>query len=74
MNRERNIVPGVEKKVIKNGNLTLKVNSVDWSVDEMGKIAKDNGGDIFSSNFFKNTQNEIFCILFLIKILCRFRI
>jgi hypothetical protein len=46
-----------DKRVIKNGDLTMKVNSVDGSVEEIGQIAKDNGGDVFSSNFYKNTKN-----------------
>lgn len=47
-----------DKKIIKNGNLTLKVDSVDTAVSEIEKIAKNNGGDIFSSNFFKNNQDQ----------------
>lgn len=47
----------VEKKVIKNGELTLKVDKVDESADKITAIAKENGGEISSSNFFKNKNN-----------------
>ncbi len=46
-----------DKKVIKDGDLTLKVDNVDNAVTQIEKIAKDNGGDLFSSNFFKNSQD-----------------
>ncbi len=46
-----------EKKIIKNGNLNLKVVKIDKSVEEISKIAKNNGGDIFSTNFFQNSKN-----------------
>lgn len=48
----------VDKKIIKNGNLTLKVDKVDDAVKSIGEIAKANGGDIFSSNFYKNSQDQ----------------
>ncbi|MFZ2193250.1 MAG: DUF4349 domain-containing protein [Candidatus Moraniibacteriota bacterium] len=48
----------VDKKIIKNGNLTLKVDSVDEAVIAIEKIAKNNSGDIFSSNFSKNNQDQ----------------
>ncbi|MFA6973786.1 MAG: DUF4349 domain-containing protein [Parcubacteria group bacterium] len=41
-----------DKKVIKNGDLTLKVNSVDKAAENISKISKDNGGDVFSSNVY----------------------
>lgn len=42
----------IDKKIIKNGNLTLKVNSVDKASENISKIAKDNGGEVFSSNVY----------------------
>jgi len=54
-------VPAAEmtdKKVIRNGDLTLKVDKVDGVIGEIEKIAKDNGGDLFSSNFFQNSQAQ----------------
>ncbi|MFZ2189037.1 MAG: DUF4349 domain-containing protein [Candidatus Moraniibacteriota bacterium] len=51
------VLAETDKKVIKNGNLTLKVDDVDDAVLKIGKIAKDNGGDLFSSNFSKNSQD-----------------
>jgi hypothetical protein len=49
---------GVDKKVIKDGNLTMKVDKVDDAVSKIEKVAKDNGGDMFSSNFFQNSQEQ----------------
>lgn len=46
-----------DKKIIKNGNLTFNVNSVDRAVESISRIAKDNGGNVFSSNFFKNSKD-----------------
>ena len=46
-----------DKKVIKNGNLTLKVDNADKSAEKISQIAKDNGGEIFSSNFYENPKN-----------------
>ena len=51
------VLAETDKKVIKNGNLTLKVDDVDDAVVKIDKIAKDNGGDLFSSNFSKNSQD-----------------
>lgn len=41
----------VDKKVIKNGYLNLRVDSVDKSAGKISEIAKSNGGDVFSSSF-----------------------
>jgi hypothetical protein len=46
----------VDKKVIKNGNLNLKVGSVDKAAENIAKIAKDNGGDVFSSNVYNRNN------------------
>ena len=46
-----------DKKVIKNGNLNLKVVNADNAVSKIGEIAKRNNGDVFSSNFYENTKN-----------------
>ena len=46
-----------DKKVIKNGNLTLKVDNSDESSAKISQIAQDNGGEVFSSNFYENPKN-----------------
>ena len=46
-----------DKKVIKNGNLTLKVDNADKSAEKISQIAKDNGGEVFSSNFYETPKN-----------------
>ena len=43
-------VPDVDKKIIKNGSVELKVDSAEEVADEIAEIAKKLGGDIFSSN------------------------
>lgn len=50
-------LPGIDKKIIKNGNLSLKVDSVDKSSVSISKIAKDNGGEVASSNFRQSGTN-----------------
>lgn len=49
----------VDKKIIKNGYLTMKVNNADSAAENIGNIAKNNGGGVFSSNFSKNPQTNI---------------
>jgi hypothetical protein len=46
-----------DKRVIKNGDLTMKVDSMDWSLGEISEIARNNGGDIFSSNVSQTKNN-----------------
>ncbi|MFA5962029.1 MAG: DUF4349 domain-containing protein [Parcubacteria group bacterium] len=46
-----------DKKVVKNGNLTLKVDKVDAAVSAIEKIAEGNGGSLFSSNFYQNDKS-----------------
>ncbi|MDQ1284456.1 MAG: hypothetical protein QG620_804 [Patescibacteria group bacterium] len=45
-----------DKKVIKNGSLNMQVDSVDGAAREISQIAKDNGGDVFSSNAYQNAK------------------
>jgi hypothetical protein len=46
-----------DKKVIKNGNLDLKIININSASSEISQIAKDNGGDVFSTNFYQVAQN-----------------
>ncbi|PJA86937.1 MAG: hypothetical protein CO141_02130 [Candidatus Moranbacteria bacterium CG_4_9_14_3_um_filter_42_9] len=46
-----------DKKVIKNGNLTLKVDNADKSAEKISQITKDNGGEVFFSNFYETPRN-----------------
>ncbi len=50
-------LPESEKKIIKNGDLTLKVSNTDKVVAEITRIAKANGGDIFYSNLYEGEDN-----------------
>ncbi len=50
-------LPESEKKIIKNGDLTLKVSNTDKAVAEITRIAKANGGDIFYSNLYEGEDN-----------------
>lgn len=47
-----------EKKVIKSGDLTLKIADADKAVSQITEIAKANGGDIFSTDLYEETNNE----------------
>jgi hypothetical protein len=47
----------VDKKIIKNGNLTMKVANADNAANDVASIAKINGGEVFTSNFYENTSN-----------------
>lgn len=45
-----------DKKIIKNGSLDLKVDSADGASREISNIAKANGGEVFSSNFYQTAK------------------
>jgi hypothetical protein len=47
-----------DKKIIKNGDLDMKVDRVSEALKKISAIAKENGGDIFSSNI-SQTKNNI---------------
>jgi hypothetical protein len=50
-------LPEADKKIIKNGNLSLKVDNADKANASVTKIAKDNGGEVASSNFRQSGTN-----------------
>jgi len=52
------VIPDTDKKIIKNGSLNLRVNSVDKAAEKIAQIARDNGGDVFSSNFNQYGTNS----------------
>lgn len=45
-----------DKKIIKNGSMTVKVDRVDEAAKKISEIAKNNGGEIFSSNFHQTSK------------------
>lgn len=47
-----------EKKVIKNGNLTLKVESTEQSAQKISELVKNLGGEVFSTNFFERKKGQ----------------
>lgn len=51
------IIATVDKKIIKNGSLNLKVDQVDEASERIKQIAKDNQGEIFSSNIRQSNKN-----------------
>lgn len=50
-------MPDAEKKIIKNGNLTLKVDSTDEAASKIAEVAKNNSGEVLSSNFYQTASN-----------------
>ncbi|MFA5993595.1 MAG: DUF4349 domain-containing protein [Parcubacteria group bacterium] len=46
-----------QKKEIKNGNLNLRVNNADSAAEKIAQIARDNGGEVFASNFYQTAKN-----------------
>ncbi len=46
-----------DNKIIRTGSLNLKVNSADEAAGKISQIAKDNGGEVFSSNFYQSSKN-----------------
>ncbi len=47
-----------DKKIIKNGNLILKVEKTENAVEEISTIVKDRGGEIFSTNFNERVKGQ----------------
>ena len=50
-------LPQTEKKIIKDGNLSLKVDSADKAVEKISEIAKNNKGEVFSTSFYQAKNN-----------------
>lgn len=50
-------LPQTEKKIIKNGDLNLKVDSADKAAEKISEIAKNNKGEIFSTSFYQTKNN-----------------
>ena len=48
----------IQQKVVKNGNVDMQVSSADQAAAKITQIAKDNGGDVYSSNFYQNLVNS----------------
>ena len=53
------LVSGIEKKIIKNGSIELKVDSAEEVSDEISKIVKSLGGDVFSSNSRRQSNGNL---------------
>ncbi|HHE45820.1 MAG TPA: DUF4349 domain-containing protein, partial [Candidatus Moranbacteria bacterium] len=47
-----------DKRVIKNGNLSLKVAKTENAVKEISEIAKSKGGEVFSSRFYEGVKGS----------------
>jgi hypothetical protein len=47
-----------DKKVIKNGNLSLKIEKTEKAVEEISEITKNQGGEVFSTNFYERVKGQ----------------
>ncbi len=47
-----------DKKIIKNGNLTLRVESVDEATKEIGDIVGNLGGEVFATNIYERAKGQ----------------
>lgn len=48
----------IDKNIIKNGDLSLKVGSADWAANEIANIVKQKGGEVFSTNFYEMVKGQ----------------
>ncbi|MFC1637966.1 DUF4349 domain-containing protein [Patescibacteria group bacterium] len=48
----------VDKKVIKSGSLKLKVKSTEDAANQVGDIVKNQGGEVFSTNFYEKVKGQ----------------
>lgn len=46
-----------DQKVIKNGNLDMRVNNIDRTFEKISETVKNNGGEVFSSNFYRDAND-----------------
>lgn len=47
-----------DKKIVKNGNITLKVGDTEWAVEEISKIAREKGGEVFTTNLYERIRGQ----------------
>ncbi|MDH4330578.1 MAG: DUF4349 domain-containing protein [Candidatus Moranbacteria bacterium] len=47
-----------DKKIIKNGSLNLKVENTEEASKEVSMIAKSQGGEVFSTNFYERVKGQ----------------
>ena len=47
-----------DKKIIKNGNLSLKVEKTETAVQKISEIVKKQGGEVFSTDFFERVKGQ----------------
>lgn len=47
-----------DKKVIKNGNLSLKVEKTEKAAEEISQITRSQGGEVFSTNFYERVKGQ----------------
>jgi hypothetical protein len=48
----------IDKKIIKNGDLNLKVDKVQKAVDEITKIVENQQGEVFATNFYERIKGQ----------------
>lgn len=53
---ETGVLGAAEKKVMKNGFLDIRVESADWTIEQVRIIANEKGGSVFSSSFSHDTS------------------
>lgn len=51
--------PQIEKKIIKTGALSIKVEKADKAAEAIANIAKNNKGEVYGSNFYKTTRGSV---------------
>lgn len=58
--QEESVAPApasTDKKIIKNGNLTMRVDNISDAQSKISGIANGNGGSVFSSNIYQSGKN-----------------
>ena len=47
-----------DKKVIKNGNISLTVGDTEWAAEEVSKIAREKGGEVFTTSLYEKIKGQ----------------
>ncbi|MEF3692442.1 MAG: DUF4349 domain-containing protein [Candidatus Moraniibacteriota bacterium] len=48
----------MDRKMVKNGNVSLMVGDTEWAVEEVSKIAREKGGEVFTTNLHERVKGQ----------------
>lgn len=58
ISEDQNTLVETDKKVIKDGNLSLQIEDTEKSAQEISNIVKGKGGEVFATNFYERVKGQ----------------